>query len=115
MLDSYKHGRNNMMMDKATAAPILNDTVKAKIKQWYGIDVDSDLFSPMVDFIFKRIFIADDIRSKTALLDLLNSLLGLDGAEKIVDLVVINPDIPVDVKTRSVYHFQGVLKSGHIG
>ena len=49
-----------------------NAVLKAKIKEWLGIDIDSDLFSPMVDYIFKRIFTAEDERSNIALLDLLN-------------------------------------------
>ena len=85
-------------MDKTIEMPGLNSALKLKIKEWYGIDIDSDLFSPMVDYIFKRIFIADDARSKIALLDLLNSMLELEGAGKIVDFVIINQEIPVDAK-----------------
>ena len=43
------------MTDETNAAPILSGDDKAKIKEWYGIDVDSDVLSPMVDYIFKRI------------------------------------------------------------
>jgi len=46
------------------------------------------------------LFSADDKRSKVALIDLLNSVLKLEGAGRIVDLFVINPGIPVDVKKR---------------
>jgi predicted transposase/invertase (TIGR01784 family) len=87
------------MADKMTEKSALTGALKSRIKECYGIDVDSDLFSPMMDYVFKRIFTADDIRSKIALLDLLNSVLNLEGAGKIVDLVVINPKIPVDVGT----------------
>ena len=79
---------------------MLTAAVKKKIKDWYGIDLDSELLSPMVDYIFKRIFIAEDSRSKAALLDLLNSVLKGAGAKEIVDFVVVNPEIPVDVGTR---------------
>ena len=88
------------MADEANATPILSGGDKAKIKEWYGIDVDSDVLSPMVDYIFKRIFIADDARSEAALIDLLNSLLELEGSEKIAQILVVNPEIPVDAGRR---------------
>jgi len=88
------------MIDRVTSVSVMTDTIKEKIKEYYGIDVDSDLLSPMADYIFKRTFTAEDTRSKIALIDLLNSVLKFDGVKKIVDLVVINPGIPVDVGTR---------------
>jgi predicted transposase/invertase (TIGR01784 family) len=88
------------MEDKITTESALSDVLKTKIQEWCGIDVDSDLFSPMVDYIFKRVFTAEDTRSKIALIDLLNSVLKFEGTEKIVDLIVMNPEIPVDIGTR---------------
>jgi len=43
------------MIDRVTSVSVMTDTLKEKIKEYYGIDVDSDLFSPMVDYIFKFI------------------------------------------------------------
>jgi len=88
------------MIDRVTSVSVMTDENKKRIKEYYGVDVDSDLLSPMVDYIFKRLFSADDKRSKIALIDLLNSVLKLEGAGKIVDLVVINPGIPVEAEKR---------------
>jgi predicted transposase/invertase (TIGR01784 family) len=70
---------------------------KESIRQHFGIDVDSDIFSPIVDYAFKRLFTADEKRSKLALIDFLNSVLEFEKAKPIVDLTVTNPEIPVDV------------------
>jgi predicted transposase/invertase (TIGR01784 family) len=66
----------------------------------------------MVDYIFKRTFTAEDIRSKVALVDLLNSVLKLENTEKIMDFVVMNPEIPVDVGTRKKAVFDIRVKFG---
>ena len=100
------------MPDKTVQMPKLTNAIKLKIKEWYGIDIDSDLFSPMVDYVFKRIFTADDARSKIALLDLLNSVLELEGTGRIVDFVVINPEISVDAKTHKKAVFDIRVKFG---
>jgi len=102
------------MVDKITAESAFTDVLKEKIREWYGIDVDSDLFSPMVDYIFKRIFTAEDARSKIALLDLLNSVLKLEDTREIVDFTVMNPEIPVDVGVRkkSVFDIRVKFEDG---
>jgi hypothetical protein len=69
------------MTDIITTKSVMNGEHKAKIRECYGIDVDNDLFNPMVDYIFKRTFTAEDIRSKVALIDLLNSVLKLEDKE----------------------------------
>jgi len=78
----------------------LDITAKESIKAYFGIDVDSDIFSPMVDYAFKRVFTADEERSKIALIDFLNSVLEYKDTRSIVDLTVINSEIPVDIITR---------------
>jgi len=78
---------------------ILNRETKESIRQHFGIDIDSELFSPIVDYAFKRIFSADEVRSKIALIDFLNSVLEFEETQQIADLTVINPEIPVDVAT----------------
>jgi predicted transposase/invertase (TIGR01784 family) len=77
---------------------ILDERTKASIRQYFDIDPDSEIFSPLIDYVFKRIFTADEKRSKIALIHFLNSI--LEGTNIIVDLTVINPQIPVDVKKR---------------
>jgi len=42
------------MIDRVTSVSVMTDEHKKIIKEFYGIDVDSDLLSPMVDYIFKR-------------------------------------------------------------
>jgi predicted transposase/invertase (TIGR01784 family) len=84
------------MENKLSAAPTQISALKTKIKEWLDIDIDSDLLSPTMDYIFKRIFTADDSRSKIALLDLLNSFLWRDSSGRIVDCTVINAEIPVE-------------------
>jgi predicted transposase/invertase (TIGR01784 family) len=83
------------MEDRTIAAPIISGALREIIRERFGINIDSYVFSPMVDYIFKLIFTADDSRSKIALLDLLNSLLELEGTNKIIDCTVINAEIPV--------------------
>lgn len=79
---------------------IINETTKKSIKQYFGIDLDSDMFSPTQDYVFKRIFTADEKRSKIALIDFLNSVLEFEYTNKIVELTVVNPEIPVDIVKR---------------
>jgi cellobiose-specific phosphotransferase system component IIB len=47
----------------------LDEAVKDSIKVQFDIDVDDVLLSPMVDYIFKRLFTADEKRSKIALIE----------------------------------------------
>jgi len=63
-----------------------------------GIDADIDLFDPRYDFVAKRILTAEKPESKMALIDFINDSLELVGGEKVVDLTVINAELPVDSK-----------------
>jgi predicted transposase/invertase (TIGR01784 family) len=103
------------LMDNMNSIPwhALDITAKESIKEYFGIDVDSDIFSPMVDYAFKRIFTADEERSKIALIDFLNSVLEFEDANNIVDLTVINSQIPVDIITRKKAIFDIRVKFNH--
>ncbi|MDR1701491.1 MAG: Rpn family recombination-promoting nuclease/putative transposase [Sporomusaceae bacterium] len=79
---------------------ILDERSKQLIRQYFNIDPDSEIFSPLIDYTFKRIFTADEKHSKIALMHFLNSILEIEGNNTVVDLTVINPQIPVDVKKR---------------
>jgi len=98
----------------STPRRILNIETKESIKQHFGIDVDSEIFSPIVDYAFKRIFTADEVRSKIALMDFLNSVLEFEKAKQIVDLTVINPEIPIDIATskKSVFDIRVKFNDG---
>ncbi|MDR1531741.1 MAG: Rpn family recombination-promoting nuclease/putative transposase [Clostridiales bacterium] len=74
----------------------LNSEIKKVIKDSFGVDLDSEVLSPIVDFVFKRVFTADDWRSKKAFTHLLNSALNLQGDNQITELVIVNASIPVD-------------------
>ncbi len=49
------------------------------------------LMDPKVDFAFKQIFAGNTKESKLALIHLLNAILGLQGDNKITDIVYLNP------------------------
>ncbi|SHK17920.1 Rpn family recombination-promoting nuclease/putative transposase [Tepidibacter formicigenes] len=49
------------------------------------------LMKPIVDFVFKRIFAGETKESKIVLIDLLNSILGLEKEEKIIEIIYLNP------------------------
>ena len=83
----------------------LNQEQKAQIYQVFGIDADSDLFDPRFDYVAKRILTAETPESKLALIHLLNASLKLVGADAILDLTVINPEIPVDNKQHKKSRF----------
>jgi predicted transposase/invertase (TIGR01784 family) len=100
------------MADREAVMPKLDGALRAKIQEWLGIDIDSDLFSPMVDYIFKRIFIAEDSRSKIALLDLLNSLLDVEDIVKIENFTIMNAEIPVEAGTHKKAIFDIRVKFG---
>jgi len=76
----------------------LDEEKKSLIHQYFGIDIDSELFDPRFDYVVKRIFAADTAESKLALTSFLNAALGLSGHKKIADVVVINTHVPVDDK-----------------
>jgi len=60
-----------------------------------GINTTGELLDPRFDYVFKRIFTAQEKESKAALIDFLNSVL-FGGANKITDLTVVNNELPVD-------------------
>ena len=76
----------------------IDDEKKALIRQFFGISVDSDLFDPRYDYVAKRILTAENPESKQALIDLINSSLKLVGGETVINLMVINSELPVDSK-----------------
>ena len=70
-----------------------NKLKEAEIK--LGINTKGELLDPRFDYVFKRIFTAQEKESKIALIDFLNSIL-FDSEPKIVDLTVVNNEIPVE-------------------
>ncbi|WP_347488189.1 Rpn family recombination-promoting nuclease/putative transposase [Desulfoscipio sp. XC116] len=50
-----------------------------------------DLLSPLIDLVFKALFAREEPRSRIILIDLLNSLLGLQGDNKITSITHLNP------------------------
>ena len=60
-----------------------------------GINTTGELLDPRFDYVFKRIFTAQEEESKIALIDFLNSVLT-GKHETIVDLTVVNNEIPVE-------------------
>ena len=93
---------------------VIDEPTKQSIKQIFGIDVDGELLSPTVDYIFKRIFTADEQQSKTALIDFINSVLEHENDDKIVDLTIVNPQIPVDrgVQKKSIFDIRAKYNNG---
>ncbi|MCL2398745.1 MAG: Rpn family recombination-promoting nuclease/putative transposase [Defluviitaleaceae bacterium] len=78
----------------ATMHVYLDEDKKALIKQEYGIDVDSELFDPRLDFVSKRILAADTEESKKALVSFLNAALKLKNKKRVVK--VLNPVTTVE-------------------
>jgi predicted transposase/invertase (TIGR01784 family) len=60
------------------------------------IDTNSDLLDPRYDYVAKRILTAENPMSKQALINLVNSSIKLVGGGVVVDLTVINTELPVD-------------------
>ena len=60
-----------------------------------GINTSGELLDPRFDYVFKRIFTAQEHESKTALIGFLDSVL-FGSESKIVDLTVVNNEIPVE-------------------
>ena len=82
---------------------IKDETIKNLVRSYLDIDPDYELMDARVDFVFKRIFTADDIQSKSALIAFINSVMEFENDEKIVevlDLKVVNAEIPVNKKTQ---------------
>lgn len=100
-----KENKGNSRLDEAT---------KQEIKEKLHIDVDSELLNPLVDYIFKRIFTADDKDSKAALIDFINSILEHENDNTIVDLTIVNPQIPVDKGTqkKSIFDIRAKYDNG---
>ena len=90
----------------------LDEDKKALFKQEYGIDIDSDLFDPRLDFVSKRILTAETKESKKALISFLNATLKLRGKKKIVK--VLNPVTTVDSEKqkKSVFDVRVEFRDG---
>jgi len=84
------------LKENETERVSISDDKKALLQQVFEIDVDSDLFDPRLDYVAKRIFTAETAESKKALIAFLNAALQIYEKNKIVDLSVISPVIPVD-------------------
>ena len=85
---------------------------KALFKREYGIDIDSDLFDPRLDFVSKRILTADTEESRKALISFLNATLRFKGKKRIVK--VLNPVTTVDSKKhkKSVFDVRVEFRDG---
>lgn len=80
-------------------------TQEEKIKaQELGINTSGDLLDPRFDYVFKRIFTAHEKESKIALIDFLNSVLT-GKKHTIVDLTVLNTEVPVETYKRKKSRF----------
>jgi predicted transposase/invertase (TIGR01784 family) len=92
----------------------LDEPTKQAIKQAWNIDVDSEILSPLVDYIFKRIFTAEDAQSKQALINFINSVLEHENDDRIVDLTIVTAQIPVDRGTekKSIFDIRAKYNSG---
>jgi predicted transposase/invertase (TIGR01784 family) len=73
----------------------LTNEQKRAIREILRIDPDAILLSPMLDSICKKIFTDDGVKSKAALISLLNSMLMPLGEQALADVFVTNPEIPV--------------------
>lgn len=84
---------------------------KAGVK--LGINTTGELLDPRFDYVFKRIFTAQEEESKIALMDFLNSIL-FEGRETITDLSVINNEIPVESykQKKSRFDILVIFKNG---
>ena len=69
-----------------------------------GINTTGELLDPRFDYVFKRIFTAQEKESKIALIDFLNSVL-FNGEIKIVDLTVVNNEPPVEAHKQKKSRF----------
>ena len=82
--------------ENANMYVIMDESKKKQIRQIFGINVDSELFDPRLDYVAKRILTAESHESKQALINFLNAALKSVGMDTIVDLTVISPKISVD-------------------
>jgi predicted transposase/invertase (TIGR01784 family) len=78
-----------------------------------GINTTGKLFDPRFDYVFKRIFTAQEEESKIALIDFLNSVLT-GKHDNIVDLTVVNNEIPVEAykEKKSRFDIRVVFENG---
>ena len=106
-----------MVNTGAKVQTFMDDEKKALIRQFFGVDVDSDLFDPRYDYVAKRILTAENPESKRALIDLINSSLKLVCGGTVVDLTVINTELPVDSKNykKSRFDIRARFQSGEQG
>lgn len=81
--------------------------------QKLGINTTGELLDPRFDYVFKRIFTAQEEESKIALIDFLNSVLT-GKHETIVDLTVVNNEIPVEAykQKKSRFDIKVVFENG---
>lgn len=87
---------------------------KALIQQVFGVDLNSELFDPRFDYVAKRILTAESPQSKKALISFLNAALKFKADNSIIDLVIINTEIPVDSKNykKSKFDIRVKLENG---
>ena len=76
----------------------LSEEIKALFKLEYGINVDSDLFDPRLDFVSKRILTANTNESRLALISFLNAALKFKGKRRVAK--VKNPVTTVENKNQ---------------
>ena len=102
------------MEEEIKVKSTLDNATKQAIKQTWNIDVDSEIMSPLVDYVFKRIFTADEANSKAALIDFINSILEHENDETIVDLTIVNPQVPVERagEKKSIFDIRAKYNSG---
>ena len=83
----------------------IDPNTREEIKRFTDIDVYGRLMDVRADYVFKRIFTADEKTSLLALMDFINSVLEFEDSRKIVELAVVNPQIPVDraVQKKSIF------------
>jgi predicted transposase/invertase (TIGR01784 family) len=103
-----------MEENKNTRKSALTEPIKQDIRAKLNIDPDSEILNPMVDYIFKRIFTADDTNAKAALIDLINSILEYENDDKIIDLTIVNPQIPVNKgsEKKSIFDIRAKYNNG---
>ena len=79
-----------------------------------GINTTGELLDPRFDYVFKRIFTAQEKESKAALIDFLNSVLFFGGVNKITDLTVVNNEIPVEAykQKKSRFDIKVIFENG---
>ena len=111
-------GSGVRMTDTEAKAHLLSGDAKtALLRRFFGIDADSDLFDPRYDYVAKRILTAENPESKFALIDLINASLKLVGGATVVDLTVINSELPVDSKSykKSRFDIRARFQNGEQG